>query len=48
LEQIKGDGRLRPIPVAVLSSSDRDEDVAKSYGLGGNHFITKPEDVRDL
>ena len=29
LEQIKGDGRLRPIPVAVLSSSDRDEDVAE-------------------
>ena len=48
LEQIKGDGRLRPIPVAVLSSSDRDEDVAKSYGLGGNHFIMKPEDVREL
>ena len=42
LERIKGDDKLRSVPVAVLSSSDRDEDVAKSYGFGGNHFITKP------
>ena len=34
LEEIKGDDRLRSIPVAVLTSSDRDEDVAKSYGPG--------------
>ncbi len=44
LERVKGDGRLKRIPVAVLTSSDRDEDVARSYGLGGNHFITKPDD----
>ncbi|MFP3949139.1 MAG: response regulator [Gemmatimonadota bacterium] len=44
LESLKGDDMLRRIPVAVLTSSDRDEDVARSYGLGGNHFITKPED----
>ncbi len=48
LEAIKGDDRLRSIPVAVLTSSDRDEDVAKSYGLGGNHFITKPESPAEL
>ena len=48
LEKIKGDQRLRRIPVAVLTSSDRDEDVARSYGLGGNHFITKPEDPAQL
>ena len=48
LERVKGDQRLRRIPVAVLTSSDRDEDVARSYGLGGNHFITKPEDPADL
>ncbi|MDX1568787.1 MAG: hypothetical protein R3223_13360, partial [Longimicrobiales bacterium] len=34
--------------VAVLTSSDRDEDVARSYGLGGNHFITKPENPAEL
>lgn len=48
LENLKGDEHLRKIPVAVLTSSDRDEDVARSYGLGGNHFITKPEDPAEL
>lgn len=48
LERIKGDDRLRSVPVAVLTSSDREEDVARSYGLGGNHFITKPGDPAEL
>ena len=48
LQTIKGDDELRKIPVAVLTSSDRDEDVAQSYGLGGNHFITKPENPAEL
>lgn len=48
LEAIKRDDALRSVPVAVLSSSDRDEDVAKSYGLGGNHFITKPSSPLEL
>jgi len=48
LEVVKGDDALRRIPVAVLTSSDRDEDVARSYGLGGNHFLTKPEDPAQL
>lgn len=48
LEAVKGDDEWRSIPVAVLTSSDRDEDVARSYGLGGNHFITKPEDPAQL
>lgn len=48
LEAVKGDDELRRIPVAVLTSSDRDDDVARSYGLGGNHFITKPEDPTQL
>lgn len=48
LEAIKADEEFRRIPVAVLTSSDRDEDVAQSYGLGGNHFITKPENPAEL
>ena len=48
LEAIKGDDEFRKIPVAVLTSSDRDDDVAQSYGLGGNHFITKPENPAEL
>ena len=48
LEAIKGDDVFRRIPVAVLTSSERDEDVAQSYGLGSNHFITKPENPAEL
>ena len=48
LEHIKGDEALRRTPVAVLTSSDRDEDIARSYGLGSNHFLTKPEDPAEL
>jgi CheY-like chemotaxis protein len=48
LEALKADEELRRIPVAVLTSSDRDEDMARSYGLGGNHFITKPENPLEL
>lgn len=48
LEHIKGQDHLRGVPVAVLTSSDRDEDIARSYGLGGNHFITKPENPAEL
>jgi len=48
LEVIKGDAELRKVPVVVLTSSDRDEDIARSYGLGGNHFLTKPQDPAEL
>ena len=48
LEAMKADDALRSVPVAVLSSSDRDDDVAKSYLLGGNHYITKPGTPREL
>jgi len=48
LEQLKSDDQFKRVPVAVLTSSDRDEDMAKSYGLGGNHFITKPESPSEL
>ena len=48
LAEIRGDDALRAIPVAILSSSDRADDVAKSYGLGGNHYITKPNNPAEL
>ena len=48
LEAIKEHDALRRIPVAVLTASDSDHDLAQSYGLGSNHFITKPEDPAKL
>ncbi len=41
LELVKGDPLLRRIPISVLSSSDRPEDVRAAYDLGGNAYIRK-------
>ena len=42
LQVIKGDATLHDIPVVVLTTSSLTEDVARSYQLGVNSFITKP------
>ena len=42
LKTIKEDQSLCDIPVVVLSTSHLDEDIARSYQLGVNSFITKP------
>lgn len=48
LAEIKSDSALRSVPVVVLSSSDRDDSIAKTFELGGNHYITKPSDPAEL
>jgi two-component system, chemotaxis family, response regulator Rcp1 len=42
LAEIQADPLLRPIPVAVLTTSKAESDVLRSYQLGANCFITKP------
>jgi CheY-like chemotaxis protein len=42
LERIKSDERLRAIPIVVLTSSERPEDINAAYRLGGNSYVTKP------
>ncbi len=42
LRKIKHDERTRTIPVVVLTSSKEDRDVAESYQLGVNSYISKP------
>jgi CheY-like chemotaxis protein len=44
LREIKGDQRTRPIPVAVLTSSKEQSDMAACYQLGANSYIQKPID----
>lgn len=39
---IKGDKTLHDIPIVVLSTSQLDEDISRSYQLGVNSFISKP------
>jgi two-component system, chemotaxis family, response regulator Rcp1 len=42
LTQIKNDPYLRPIPVVILTTSSRDEDVLQTYRAGANTYIPKP------
>ncbi len=44
LEEIKRDERLGRIPVIVVTSSQAEEDVARSYRLHANAYVTKPID----
>lgn len=44
LKAIKSDDTLKTIPVVVLTSSNEESDIVKSYQLGVNSFITKPVD----
>jgi CheY-like chemotaxis protein len=42
LREIKADPELRNIPIVVLTTSKAEEDIAQSYDLGANSFISKP------
>ena len=44
LAEIKADENLRTIPIVVLTTSEADEDIARSYDLGANAYVTKPVD----
>lgn len=48
LADLKTDPDLRQIPVAVLTTSAADGDVARSYNLGANCYLTKPVDVNQF
>lgn len=45
LAEIKSDRRLYVIPVVVLTSSEAEEDVVKSYALHANAYVRKPIDL---
>lgn len=42
LEEIKEDSNLKHIPVVILTSSNAEKDILKSYKLHANCYITKP------
>ncbi|WP_432835582.1 response regulator [Dactylosporangium sp. CA-092794] len=44
LQVIKEDQDLRRIPVVVLTTSQADEDILRSYSLHANAYVTKPVD----
>jgi len=42
LREIKANRDLRQIPIVILTTSQADEDICRSYDLGANSYITKP------
>ncbi|GGK68421.1 two-component system response regulator [Sphaerisporangium melleum] len=44
LEDIKADETLRSIPVVVLTTSEAEEDILRSYHLHANAYVAKPVD----
>ena len=48
LKQIKGDEKLKLIPVVVLTSSKEEKDMVTSYKLGVNAYVVKPVDFHDF
>ncbi|MFI9009011.1 response regulator [Actinosynnema sp. NPDC053489] len=44
LADIKADAALRTIPVVVLTTSEAEEDILRSYNLHANAYVTKPVD----
>ena len=48
LQQVKSDGRLKTIPVVVLTSSSEEKDKMQSYSLGVNAYVVKPVDFHEF
>jgi CheY-like chemotaxis protein len=42
LAAFRADDRFKSIPVVVLTTSQAEEDIIKSYRLGANCYVTKP------
>lgn len=48
LTEMKADPSLRQIPVVVLTTSQAEEDIMRSYDLHANCYISKPVDLQAL
>ena len=45
LDEIKRDERLQHIPVVILTTSQAEQDILRTYKLNANAFVTKPMDL---
>jgi CheY-like chemotaxis protein len=48
LKEIKEDNNLRSIPIVVLTSSNSEKDIIRSYELHANAYVTKPLDLNEF
>jgi two-component system response regulator len=47
LQELRKDEHMRCIPVVVVSSADRPEDISRSYELGANSYLVKRFDPEE-
>jgi two-component system, chemotaxis family, response regulator Rcp1 len=48
LEEVKADPQIAEIPVVILTTSQAEEDIIRSYQLHANCYITKPVDFKQF
>lgn len=48
LQQIKEDPDLRLTPIVIITTSNQEKDVQRSYELGANGYMNKPLNIEDL
>lgn len=48
LRTIRGDAKLKELPVVILTSSREERDLVEAYGLGVNAYVVKPVDFGDF
>jgi CheY-like chemotaxis protein len=48
LKEIRTDERLKLIPVVILTSSQEEKDMIRSYTLGVNAYVVKPVDFHEF
>ena len=48
LEEVKEDDQLKEIPVVILTTSQAEQDVVKSYRLRANAYVSKPVDLEQF
>jgi len=48
LAELKADDRLRQIPIVMLTTSSRPDDVVQSYNSGAVSYLTKPVDFAEF
>jgi two-component system response regulator len=48
LQRIRNDASLRRLAVVVLTTSQHEEDIVRTYDLGANSYITKPIELQQF
>ncbi|HEY9851936.1 MAG TPA: response regulator [Leptolyngbyaceae cyanobacterium] len=48
LKWLRNESEVKHLPVVVLTSSDRPDDIERAYLLGANSYLSKPPEIDEL